>query len=101
MCSKKQNVRHTRVNHSVSFIYFIRTGVFIVGAKRTAFGTFGGSLKNVTGTQLQTAASKAALAAANVQPTQVDSVTIGNVLVVSSIFRLICSVHIKLHRIFC
>lgn len=58
-------------------------GVFIVGAKRTAFGTFGGTLKNVTGTQLQVHACKATLEAAGVRPDQVDSVIIGNVLVVS------------------
>lgn len=62
-------------------------GVFIVGAKRTAFGTFGGSFKNVNATQLQTAACKATLEAAGVKPEQVDSVTIGNVLVVSIVFH--------------
>lgn len=60
----------------------VSTGIFIVGAKRTAFGTFGGTLKNVTGTQMQTAACKATLEAAGVRPEQVDSVIIGNVLVV-------------------
>lgn len=66
-------------------------GVFIVGAKRTAFGTFGGTLKNTTATQLQTHACKATLEAAGVRPDQVDTVVIGNVLVVSveSIFSSI------------
>ena len=58
------------------------TGIFIVGAKRTAFGTFGGAFKNVTATQLQTAACKATLDSAGVSPEQVDSVIIGNVLAV-------------------
>lgn len=62
------------------------SGIFIVGAKRTAFGTFGGTLKNVTGTQLQTAACKATLDSAGVRPDQVDSVVIGNVLVVRIVF---------------
>lgn len=62
--------------------FVIDLGVFIVGAKRTAFGTFGGTLKNVSGTQLQAHACKATLEAAGVRPDQVDSVVIGNVLVV-------------------
>lgn len=56
-----------------------------MGAKRTAFGTFGGAFKDVTGTQLQTAACKATLDAAGVRPEQVDSVVIGNVSVVSGL----------------
>lgn len=64
---------------------FPNQGVFIVGAKRTAFGTFGGTFKSVTGTQLQTHACKATLEAAGVRPDQVDSVNIGNVLVVCAI----------------
>lgn len=74
------------VLHLYLFIYFFpikkTQGVFIVGAKRTAFGTFGGAFKSVTGTQLQTHACKATLEAAGVRPDQVDSVNIGNVLVV-------------------
>ena len=54
-----------------------------MGAKRTAFGTYGGKLKNVSITELQTLASKAALIAANVKPECVDSVIIGNVSPVS------------------
>lgn len=59
------------------------TGVFIVGAKRTAFGTFGGAFKNTSATQLQTAAAKAAIQSAGVKPEQIDSVNIGQVIVVS------------------
>jgi len=61
----------------------VTKGIFIVGAKRTAFGTFGGTLKNVSGTQLQAHACKATLESAGVRPDQVDSVIIGNVLVTS------------------
>lgn len=53
--------------------------VFVVAAKRTAFGGFGRSLKDFTATQLSAHACKAALAAGNVDPSLVDSVTIGNV----------------------
>ncbi|XP_074042179.1 3-ketoacyl-CoA thiolase, mitochondrial isoform X3 [Leptinotarsa decemlineata] len=55
-------------------------GIFIVGAKRTPFGTFGGKLARTHITELQTIVSKAALAAANVKPEFVDTVVIGNVL---------------------
>eukprot|EP00163_Fabomonas_tropica_P012348 TRINITY_DN23619_c0_g1_i1.p2 TRINITY_DN23619_c0_g1~~TRINITY_DN23619_c0_g1_i1.p2 ORF type:complete len:395 (-),score=147.45 TRINITY_DN23619_c0_g1_i1:1390-2574(-) len=53
--------------------------IFIVGAKRTAFGTFGGTFKNVTATQLQAHAAKAALSSGGVDPKLVDSVIVGNV----------------------
>jgi acetyl-CoA acyltransferase 2 len=58
----------------------ILTGIFIVGARRTAFGTFGGSFKNITATQLQTAAAQAALKDAGLSPEKVDSVVIGHVM---------------------
>ncbi|CAD6193013.1 unnamed protein product [Caenorhabditis auriculariae] len=55
-------------------------GVFIVGAKRTAFGTFGGKLKNISATELGVSASQAALAHANVKADNVDHVIFGNVV---------------------
>lgn len=63
----------------------ISLGIFIVGAKRTAFGSFGGSLKNTTATQLQVVAAKAALESSGIRPDQIDSVNIGHVLAVSII----------------
>lgn len=42
-------------------------GVFIVAAKRTAFGTFGGKLKGFTATDLAVESSRAAIAAAKVR----------------------------------
>ncbi|KAG5894528.1 hypothetical protein JTB14_026816 [Gonioctena quinquepunctata] len=54
-------------------------GVFIVGAKRTPFGTFGGKLAKTHITELQTIASRAALLSAKVNPKFVDTVIIGNV----------------------
>ncbi|KAH9639039.1 hypothetical protein HF086_003570 [Spodoptera exigua] len=55
-------------------------GIFIVGAKRTAFGTFGGVFRNTTATELQTAATVAALKEAGVAPEKVDSVVVGQVM---------------------
>jgi len=53
--------------------------VWIVGAKRTAFGTFGGTLKDLTATDLAVEAAKAALAQANADPSTVEQVVFGNV----------------------
>ena len=58
--------------------------VFIVSAKRTAFGTYGGKLVKHTATDLLEIANKAALFAANINPEIVDSVIVGNVCPVSS-----------------
>ncbi|KAK9703487.1 Thiolase, C-terminal domain [Popillia japonica] len=54
-------------------------GIFIVAAKRTPFGTYGGKFVKTSHTELQTVAFKAALTAANLKPEAVDSVVVGNV----------------------
>lgn len=56
-----------------------RRAVYIVAAKRTPFGAFGGALKDATATDLATHSAKAALAAGKVNPEIVDSVIYGNV----------------------
>jgi acetyl-CoA C-acetyltransferase/acetyl-CoA acyltransferase 2 len=53
--------------------------VFISG-KRTAFGAFGGSLKDVSATDLTVAATKATLQQAGLSPEKVDHLVIGNVV---------------------
>ena len=58
-------------------------GVFIVAAKRTPFGTFGGKLKNFTATELAAIANTGAFQSANLDPKIIDSVVLGNVLQVS------------------
>ncbi|XP_047535923.1 3-ketoacyl-CoA thiolase, mitochondrial-like [Vanessa atalanta] len=55
-------------------------GIFIVGAKRTPFGTFGGVFRNTTATELQSIAATAALKEAGVAPDQIDSVIVGQVM---------------------
>src|SRR5690606_5069394 len=47
---------------------------------RTPFGTFGGSLKDLTATELGTVAAKGALERAGVAPEHVDHVVFGNAL---------------------
>lgn len=70
--------------HNKYLLNYCFIGIFIVGAKRTAFGTFGGAFKNTSATALQTAAAKAALQSAGVKPDQVDSVNFGQVIVVGT-----------------
>jgi len=54
--------------------------VFIVGAKRTALGSFGGSLAGVPASELGGTAIAAALLQSNLAPQKVDEVIVGNVL---------------------
>uniref|UniRef100_A0A3B3DQ65 Acetyl-CoA acyltransferase 2 n=1 Tax=Oryzias melastigma TaxID=30732 RepID=A0A3B3DQ65_ORYME len=56
------------------------TGVFVVAAKRTPFGTYGGVLKDHSATDLAEHAAKAALAAGGVAPELINSVIMGNVM---------------------
>jgi acetyl-CoA acyltransferase 2 len=53
--------------------------IYIVSAKRTPFGTFGGKLKGFTATDLAVHASKAAIAAAKVDAKLIDTAVFGNV----------------------
>jgi acetyl-CoA C-acetyltransferase/acetyl-CoA acyltransferase 2 len=53
--------------------------VLILSAKRTAFGTFGGQIKDLTATDLGVHATKTALAASGVPASDVDHVVFGNV----------------------
>lgn len=53
--------------------------VFLAG-KRTAFGTFGGALKDLSATDLGVVAAKAAIEQAGIDPAEIDHVIFGNVL---------------------
>ncbi|MET0988496.1 MAG: acetyl-CoA C-acyltransferase family protein [Steroidobacteraceae bacterium] len=54
--------------------------VFVVGAVRTAIGTFGGTLKETPLSQLATTAVKGVLERSGVAPSEVGHVVIGNVI---------------------
>jgi acetyl-CoA C-acetyltransferase len=54
--------------------------VVIVGAARTAIGTFGGTLKDFSASDLGALAVKEAFARANVDPAQAGQIVIGNVI---------------------
>src|SRR3982750_910316 len=62
----------------------IPTEIVFLAAKRTPFGTYGGSLKDQSATDLGVHASKAALAQAGVKPDEVDNVVFGNVIQTSA-----------------
>jgi len=58
--------------------------VVILSGKRTGFGTFGGSLKDFTATDLGAVSSAAAIEAAGITPDRVDHTFFGNALQTSS-----------------
>jgi acetyl-CoA acyltransferase 2 len=58
----------------------ILKGVFVVAAKRTAFGKFGGKLKDMSATDLQVIANKAAIEQSKLSAEKIDSVIVGNIL---------------------
>ena len=64
-------------------------GVFIVAAKRTPFGAYGGLLKDFSTIDLTEHAARAALAAGKVSPEIVDSVVVGNVMQVGGTEELL------------
>lgn len=54
--------------------------VVILSGVRTGFGSFGGSLKDFTATELGVVASKAAMVKAKVDPAEIEHVVFGNVM---------------------
>jgi len=70
----------------------LKRGIFVVSAKRTPFGAFGGALKDINATELQAIANKAAIEAAGIQPENVDSVFVGNVMQSSA-----CAAYVARH----
>lgn len=71
-------------------------GIFIVAAKRTPFGTYGGKFVKTSVTELGEVAAKAALTAGNVNPEIVDHTIFGNVLSGTSSDGAFLSRHIAL-----
>src|SRR5436309_14224233 len=58
----------------------IATDLVFLAAKRTPFGTYGGSLKDVSATDLAVHAARAAIAQSGLKPDDVDNVVFGNVV---------------------
>ena len=58
-----------------------KKALYIVAAKRTACGAFGGKLKDLSATDLAVHSTQAALASINLDPKLVDSIVFGNVCI--------------------
>ena len=65
LCASKNNMSKT---------------IYIVSAVRTPIGSFGGSLKDISATQLGSIAIKAAVERAGIKPEMVDEVLMGSVI---------------------
>src|SRR3954462_7604173 len=62
----------------------IPTDFVFLAAKRTPFGTYGGSLKDLSATDLGVHAAKAAIAQSGLKPDDIDNVVFGNVVQTSA-----------------
>jgi acetyl-CoA acyltransferase 2 len=60
------------------------TDIVFLSGRRTPFGTFGGTLKGYSATDLGVEAARAALDAAGVEPGEIDQVVFGNALQTSA-----------------
>ncbi|KAK7584051.1 hypothetical protein V9T40_005014 [Parthenolecanium corni] len=71
-------------------------GIFIVAAKRTPFGTYGGKFVQTPVAKLGEVAAKAALTAGNINPEIIDHVIFGHVLSATSPDGIFMTRHIAL-----
>ena len=58
----------------------LRSAIFIVGAKRTPFGSYGGKLKMISATDLAVHASMGAIAESKLPASRIDECFVGNVI---------------------
>lgn len=63
----------------MSQVTLLQRAVYVVAAKRTPFGSFGGKLKDFTATDLGVISAKSALDSGGIDPNAVQSVVFGNV----------------------
>ena len=56
-----------------------KRAIYIVAARRTPFGTYGGKLKDFSATHLQELANRAVFKQINLSPEAIDSTIVGNV----------------------
>ncbi|CAF0722587.1 unnamed protein product [Adineta steineri] len=61
-----------------------KSAIYIVAARRTPFGTYGGKLKDFSATHLQELANRAVLKQSKLSPESIDSTIVGNVMQSSS-----------------
>ena len=58
----------------------ILKGIYVVAAKRTAFGKLGGKLKDLSATDLTVITNRAALEQAKLSADKIDTVVVGNII---------------------
>ncbi len=63
---------------------FFSKKIFFLSAQRTPFGTFGGSLKNISAIDLGISASKAAITNAGISPDKINNIIFGNTMQTSA-----------------
>ena len=80
------------INFSIILLFI---GIFVLSAKRTPFGTFGGKLRNLSPSDLSEIAVRSAIAASNVPADKIDTLVLGNVLHVH-LFLLFLSLKVGL-----
>ena len=73
----------------------LATEIVFLAAKRTAFGTFNGSLKDLSATDLGVHAAKAAIAQSGAAPADFGHVIVGNVMQTSA-DAIYCARHVGL-----
>jgi Thiolase, N-terminal domain len=78
--TQQTNTQEIKLASITSHTMTSAPGIFLVAAKRTPFGTFGGALKSFSATDLGTHATQAALSSIDLDPTVVDSIYFGNVI---------------------
>ncbi len=64
-------------------------GIYVIAAKRTAFGKYGGKLKDLSATDLQVISNKAAIAQSGLSAEKIDSCIVGNIIHVIFNFLLL------------
>lgn len=62
--------------------------IFVVAAKRTPFGKYGGKIKDLNSTDLQVIANLAAISQSKLSPDKIDTVMVGSIIHVSSFFSI-------------
>eukprot|EP01130_Rhizamoeba_saxonica_P001336 TRINITY_DN11201_c0_g1_i1.p1 TRINITY_DN11201_c0_g1~~TRINITY_DN11201_c0_g1_i1.p1 ORF type:complete len:418 (+),score=110.48 TRINITY_DN11201_c0_g1_i1:54-1307(+) len=77
---RSRNVRKCRRGRFYSNAQVNENGAYIVAGKRTPFGKFGGSLKDISLVDLAVTSSKNTLESVNVDPQEIDHVIFGNVI---------------------
>jgi len=73
-------IKKTTCDSQITLLWKSMEKIVFISGKRTAFGSFGGTLKDVSATELGVIAAKATLEQAGVSPEQIEHTIFGNVV---------------------